>query len=434
MKTLFCSWLVTGMHGLLALAKRVRFRARRKTFYVCYGPHPNDSVYAENLLEFFREAGTAAEAIRLQPKNPQRKLLRCLNDSTLGIIGLNAQLDHAWIDSDNFLDLAAAAGVPVIHWILDHASSRWRQFTKATAQNSRFLFLSPFSEQYFRRYALPGSLTACTVNTGQSHRSRIPQLTRDDFLARDIACLVPLNLQRISGSFEDAILRRRALDKKLARAVDTACEQAYYDLDGPLERHLENALADASLALDNSLFNDAFQIVEDVVQIRRRQRIFEIARAFPVLIQSDASAAPFASGGKARFEANVSMQATLDRLKSARAVISASRVNDELHNRIHNSVNAGCVNIIENNAVNRSVLADGETALFFSYRDDMLREHLDLVCSNPRRAYELAQAGFALRDQALFRLSGFHNILELARMPSSARENPELARSPSLAP
>ena len=106
----------------------------------------------------------------------------------------------------------------------------------------------------------------------------------------------------------------------------------------------------------------------------------------------------------------------------------------ELHNRIHNSVNAGCVNIIENNAVNRSVLADGETALFFSYRDDMLREHLDLVCSNPRRAYEVAQAGFAMRDQALFRLSGFHNILELARMPSSARENPELARSPSLAP
>ena len=133
---------------------------------------PNDSIYAENLLEFFREAGTAAEAIRLQPKNPQRELLRCLNDSTLGIIGLNVQLDHSWIDSDNFLDLAAAADVPVIHWILDHTSSRWRQFTKATAQNSRFLFLSPFSEQYFRRYALPGSLTACTVNTGPSHRAR----------------------------------------------------------------------------------------------------------------------------------------------------------------------------------------------------------------------------------------------------------------------
>ena len=86
------------MHGLLALAKKVRYRARSKTFYVCYGPHSNDSIYAENLLEFFREAGTPAEAIRLLPENPQRELLRCLNNSTLGIIGLNGQLDHSWID------------------------------------------------------------------------------------------------------------------------------------------------------------------------------------------------------------------------------------------------------------------------------------------------------------------------------------------------
>ena len=149
------------------------------------------SIYAENLLEFFREAGTAAEAIRLQPQNPQRELLRCLNDSTLGVIGLNVQLDHSWIDSDNFLDLAAAAEVPVIHWILDHASSRWRQFTKATAQNSRFIFLSPFSEQYFRRYALPGSLTACTVNTGPESSLAHSATHRDEFLARDIACLIP---------------------------------------------------------------------------------------------------------------------------------------------------------------------------------------------------------------------------------------------------
>ena len=421
------------MHGLLALAEKVGYRARNKAFYVCYGPHPHDLIYAENLLEFFRETGTPAEAIRLRPNNPQRELLRCLNDSTLGVIGLNVQLDHSWIDSDNFLDLAAAANVPVIHWILDHTSSRWRQFTKATAQNSRFLFLSPFSERYFRRYALPGSLTACTVNTGQSHHSRVPQLTRDDFLARKIACLIPINLQRISGSFEDAMVRRRALDRKLVRAVDIACEQAYYDLDSPLERHLEHALADAGLDLDNGIFNDAFQIVEDVVQIRRRQKIFEIARAFPVLIQSDESAAPFASGGKARFETNVSMLTTLARMKSARAVISVSRVNDELHNRIHNGVNAGCVNIVEDNVINRSVLTEGKSALFFNYRDNMLREHLDLVCSNPWRAYELAQASFALRDEATFRLSGFHNILELARMPFPIDKKSELVRSPSLA-
>src|SRR5262245_21643836 len=418
------------MYGRSALAG---YRARSKTFYVCYGAHPHDTVYAENLLEFFRETGTTAEAIRLQPKNPQLELLRCPNDSTLGVIGLNVQLDHSWIDSDNFLDLAAAAGVPVIHWVLDHASSRWRQFTKATAQNSRFLFLSPFAERYFLQYALPGCLTACTVNTGQSHRSRLAQLTRDEFLARDIACLIPVNLQRIGGSLEDAMARRQALDGKLAQAVDRACEQAYYDLDDPLERHLQDALTDAGLRLGNSLFNDAFQIVEDVVQIRRRQRIFEIARAFPVVIQSDASAAPFVSGGKARFETGVSMQTTLARLKSARAVLSASRVNDEIHNRILNGLNAGSVNIVEGNVVNRSALTDGQNALFFNYRDDTLRKQLDLVCSDPRRAYELAQAGRVRLAEAPFRFGGFHKILELAQAPFPASRDSELARKPALA-
>ena len=420
------------MHDLLAREDEVGYRARSKIFYVCYGQHPNDSIYAENLLEFFRAAGVTAKAIRLASQNPQRELLHCLNDSTLGLIGLNTQLDHSWIDSDNFLDLAAAAGVPVLHWVLDHASSRWRQFTKATVQNSRFIFLSPFSEKYFRRYALPGSLTACTVNTGPSHRSRVQQFTRDGFLSRGILCLIPINLQRISGSLADAMLRRKALDRKLATAVDFACEQAYYELDDPLERHLEDALVDADLALDNNLFNDAFQIIEDIVQIRRRQRVFEIAREFPVLIQSDESAAPFAEGGKARFETDVSFQTTLARMKSARAVLSTSRVNDEIHNRIQNGLNAGCVNIIENSAVNRSVLAHGQNALFFNYRDeDMLREQLDTVCSNPRRAYELAEAGFALRDEAPFRFGGFHNILELAQMPFPAGSDSDLAPLPS---
>ena len=36
-------------------------------------------------------------------------------NSTLGVIGLNTQLDHSWIDSDNFLNLASAADIPVIH-------------------------------------------------------------------------------------------------------------------------------------------------------------------------------------------------------------------------------------------------------------------------------------------------------------------------------
>lgn len=424
------------MYALSAFAEKFGYRPRKKTLFVCCGPHPNCSIYTENLLEFFRTTDTPTEVIRLQPQNPQRELLRCLNDATLGVIGLDLQLDHSWIGSDNFLDLAAAAKVPVIHWILDHTSSRWREFTKATAQNSRFVFLSPFAEQYFHRYALPDSLTAWTTNTGPSHRSRVEQFSRDEFLAREIACLIPINIRRISGTFEDVMRRRQSLDKKLARAVDIACEQAYYDLSDPLERHLENALADAGLALDNSRFNDAFQIVEDVVQIQRRRRIFEIARAFPVLIQSDASAAPFATGGKARFETNVSFQTTLARMKSARAVMSASRVNDEIHNRIANGLNAGCVTVIEDNAVNRSFLTDGKNALLFNYRDDeTLRERLDLICSNPRRAFELAEAGLALRDEEPFRFGGFHNFLKLARMAYPIDETSGLTRrSPSLVP
>ena len=54
------------MHGLSALAA---YRARSKTFYVCCGPHPNDLIYAENLLEFFRETSTAA-----RPSGCSRKI------------------------------------------------------------------------------------------------------------------------------------------------------------------------------------------------------------------------------------------------------------------------------------------------------------------------------------------------------------------------
>ena len=127
------------------------------------------------------------------------------------------------------------------------------------------------------------------------------------------------------------------------------------------------------------------------------------------------------------------MQTTFARMKSARAVLSASRVNDEIHNRIQNGLNAGCVNIVEDNAVNRSVLTDGENVLLFNYRDDVLREQLDLVCSHPRRAYELAQAGLELRDEAPFRFGGFHNILKLAQTPFPTGGDLELARLPSLA-
>jgi hypothetical protein len=415
-------------------SRLAEIRDRHKTFYVCQGPHTNDAIYAENLLEYFRGNDIAAERILLNPKNPQRELLRCLDGSAIGVLGLNSQLDHAWIDSDNFLDLAAAAGVPVLHWILDHTSTRWREFTRATAQNSRFVFLSPFAEQYFRRYALPDSLTACTVNTGRSHRSRSTHLTRQSFLAREIHCLVPINLRRISGTIKDALCRRSRFDSKIVWAIDIAIEQAFFDLDRPLEQHLVAALADRGLILTNNLFNDAFQVVEDIVQIRRRQRIFEIARNFPVLIQSDESVRAIVAGGKARFEADVNMQTTLARMKSTRAVLNASRVNDEVHNRTENGLNAGCVNVTEDSVVSRTILIHDENALFYRYDDDSLHECLDRICSKPAEIYEIAEAGFALRDEEPFRSSGFNNLIELALQPAPVNiTGLQDSRTPSLA-
>jgi len=270
--------------------------------------HPNDLVYTENLIEFFRQEGIAVETIALTSNGSKPELMRCLNDFAIGILGFNVQLDRACIDSESFLDLAARANVPVIHWVLDHSSTQWPKFEHATTVNSRFLFLSHFSEMYFQRYALPGSLTGYTINTGVSRHSRVSRLTREDFLARPYRCLIPLNLRRIGGTLEDALARRDRLAPEIVKAVDGAIERAYPDLNLPIEVHLVAALAGAGTSLANDDFNFCLQIIEEVVQIRRRQWIFKIARHFPVLIQSDETAAPFATGGRAAFETNVDMK------------------------------------------------------------------------------------------------------------------------------
>jgi hypothetical protein len=397
-------------------------RARTGKFYVCHGTHPNDFIYMENLTEFFQNAGIEAETIALTPQGSRSELTRCFNGAALGVLGLNAQLDHSWIDSNNFLDLAARANVPVIHWVLDHPSSRWPQFTKATAANSKFLFLSRFSEAYFQRYGLPGSLTDCTTNTGVSRHSRLSRLSPEDFFARPYNCLIPLNLQRIGGTLADAINRRDALEPKLAGAVARAIEAAYFDLDLPIETHLVAALAEAGSVLANDRFSFCLQIIEEVVQIRRRQWIFKIARDYPVLIQSDESATDLAAGGRAAFEADVSMRTTFSRMKLARAVLNVSHVNDEIHNRTINGLNAACANIVEYNAVHRSLFTHGKDALFFRYDDDSLRRCIEFVCTDPAGTYEIAKAGYRMRDLQPFRFGGFDKIVELARAPLPAEQ------------
>ena len=108
---------------------------------------------------------------------------------------------------------------------------------------------------YFQRYALPGSLTGYTINTGVSRHSRVSRLTREDFLARPYRCLIPLNLRRIGGTLGDALARRDVLKPKLVKIVDDAIEKAYPDLDLPIEAHLVAALADAGASLADDRFD-----------------------------------------------------------------------------------------------------------------------------------------------------------------------------------
>jgi hypothetical protein len=157
------------------------------------------------------------------------------------------------------------------------------------------------------------------------------------------------------------------------------------------------------------------QMVEEIVQITRRQKIFEIAREFPVLIQSDDASRRFQNGAVAKFEENVDMPLTWSRLQQTRAQVSISNMHDMVHDRILNGLNAGCLNIIEDSFANRRVFDDGRNALFFRYDDDSLRECLSQVCDDLEGSFEIAKAGFAMRDKPPFRFGNFQNIIKLAQ-------------------
>jgi len=159
-------------------------------------------------------------------------------------------------------------------------------------------------------------------------------------------------------------------------------------------------------------------MTEEVVQYLRRRHIIEAATRFPVLVQSDESARSIWTGTVATLAENVGMESTLRRMRSARAVVSLSNVNDMIHDRTVNGLNAGCVNIIEDNAVHRRHFEHGRNALMFRYDDDSLEDCLALVCNDPERACKIALAGFAMRDELPFRFGGFNNLLDLARRPA----------------
>ena len=76
---------------------RVAPRAGR--FLICHTRHEHDRVYAENLSEYFGQIGVECHAFEFEAPGRWPGLRRCLNENTIGVLGLNAQLDHCWIGS-----------------------------------------------------------------------------------------------------------------------------------------------------------------------------------------------------------------------------------------------------------------------------------------------------------------------------------------------
>jgi hypothetical protein len=396
---------------------RIWRRRERTTFYVCHSAHEHDRIYTENICEYLRQMGVRHEAIEFEAPGPRPQLRKCLDGSASAILGFNSQLDHCWVGQKNFLAAAARADVPVIHWLLDHPCARWPEFTHATAGNSRFLLVSEFCRDYFDRYCLAGARTDCVSCVGPNLRSRLAELSRQGFLARESHCLIALNLARIGGTLAQARDRLRRLRPGLSESVAEAIDDARLDLDGPLDRHLTAALARHATTIANAEFNSCFQIVDDVTQIWRRQRIFDVASRFPVVIQTDTVPQAPRTGAVAVFSsdpATCSMHSTLNRLKSCRAVLSMGYASDRLHERTPNGMNAGCALIVEDTPIHRRLFADRRNALFFRYEDDSLAQCLELVCHRPEEAYAIAQEGFALRDHPAVRFRGFENILRVA--------------------
>jgi hypothetical protein len=411
---------VQFIRQFLRIAQKAPFQAhaqrigRLMNIYICHGGHEHDRIYSENVTEHLTQHGIECMQIEFNEDGLRPELEQCL-DGPAAVLGFNSQLDHSWLQSGSFLGAAAHKEIPVIQWILDHPSVRWPEFSNSTPANSRFLLNSDFAKGYFDRYCMPGCMSMTIAGVGPNKRSRISGLSPEEFLRRDITCLIALSLNRAGRSAETTQAEIAVLDTSLARAVGTAVELARFDLIHPLELHLIEALKNYGLAISDQTFNTCFRLVEESVQLFRRRKIFSVARDYPVLIQSDASATPLLTGGRAIRLENISMQLTISRMRSCRAVLSVSYLNDMVHDRTMNGWNAGCANIVEDNLVHRSFLQHGINGLLFRYDDDSLRECLDIVCCQPERAHAIAEAGMVFRDDPRFRFGGFDNILALAR-------------------
>ncbi len=284
----------------------------------------------------------------------------------------------------------------------------------SASTNTRFLLNSEQERQYFESYCLPGALTATMGGVGPNWRSRITRLTRQAFMQRRFACMIPLSLHRVHSIAQNDEAMS-ALEPPLADAARDAIASAQFDLIAPLHPHVAAALAARNNSVSNQTFNSICRVVEQSVQTIRRLKIFAVAQKYPVLIQSDSSATSYLGNSAALLETNVGMQLTLARMPMCRAVLSVSPANDMIHDRSMNALNGGCVAILEDNLASKAIFKHNKNALLFRYTDDSLDQCLDVVCNQPERAYEIAQAGMALRDDPRLRFGQFHNILDLAQ-------------------
>lgn len=388
--------------------------ADQPKIYIFSYEHEHDRIYTENLVEYLTSKGALWRSFTLREDGYRPELDLCLEDRPTAVVGFLYLLDHCGVKSGGFLAAAEQHGLPALQWIVDHPSRRWHEFYHSTASNCRFLLNSEQEREYFETYCLPGAMTATMGGIGPNQRSRIGRLTRAAFLQRSITCMIPLSLHRIR-SIEQNDTALAALDPRLAAAVREAIASAQYDLLGSLHSRLAAALATNGQSVPPKTFHALCQIVEQAVQTLRRLKIFAAASKYPVLIQSDDSAARFLHGSAASLVTNVSMQLTLARMPLCRAVLSVSPMNDMIHDRTMNALNAGCVAIAEDNLAARGLLQHKTNALLFRYYDDSLDECLDIACNQPERAYEIAQAGMQLRDDPRIRFGQFHNVIDLAR-------------------
>lgn len=385
--------------------------------YIYHADHEHDRTYTENLVEYLTSQGILWRSMPLSSTGSRPELRLCLDERATAVLGFNSQLDHSWVGSRSFLQMAEQQGIPVLQWILDHPSSRWTEFHLSTPANSRFLLNSEEERQFFITHCLPGALTATMGGVGPNQRSRIGALNKQAFLQRPIRCLIPLSLRRVRSVTENNAAIN-GLEKPLADVVRDAIAAAQCNLVDSLQSHMSGALARRQQTVSSETFISLCQMVEGSVQTFRRLRIFERAMQYPALIQSDDSAARFVYGGRASLETNVGMQFTLARMPSCRAVLSASPVSGLIHDRTMNALNAGCVPIVEDNLASKGLLEHGKNALLFRYNDGSLDECLDIVCNQPDRAYEIARAGIALRDDPRVRFGQFCNLIDLAQRPT----------------